>query len=48
MKTDKKVVASASIASTLYIEEALMWLLDRAMDITLAYKDSIMLLLNTL
>ena len=49
MKSDnKKVVAGAGVAGTLYIEETLLWLIDRAMDITLAYKDSIMLIFSTL
>ena len=48
MKTDKRAIASASVAGTLYIEESLLWLLDRAIDVALAYKDAITLVINSI
>lgn len=45
MKTDQKLVTGAGVASVLYIEESLLWLLDRVLDVLLAYKDTLFQLL---
>jgi len=42
MKADKKVATSAGVASVIYIEETLFWVIDRAFDVLLAYKDTLM------
>ena len=41
MKTDKKLFTSAGVASAIYIEESILWLLDRTLDVLLAYKDTL-------
>jgi|GEM_PF-3127001 len=42
MKADKKVATGAGVASVIYVEETLFWVIDRAFDVLLAYKDTLM------
>jgi len=48
MNTKPKIAASAGFASVLYIEEGLVWLVDKLFDIGLLYKDSIMLFIYSI
>jgi hypothetical protein len=45
---NKKLAATAGVAGTFNIENSLIWLLDRIMDIVLAYKDAITLILSSI
>ena len=42
MKADKKMITGAGIAGAVYIEESVLWLADRVIDLVLAYKDTLM------
>ena len=42
MKADKKLATSAGVASVIYIEESILWMIDRVLDVLLAYKDTLM------
>lgn len=42
MKADKKLATSAGVAGVIYVEESLIWLIDRVFDVLLAYKDTLM------
>ncbi|WP_185962683.1 hypothetical protein [Thalassomonas sp. M1454] len=46
MKTDKKIAAGAGLTGALFIEEALLWSLDRMFDLFLVYKDTITVLIS--
>lgn len=42
MKAEKKMLTGTSIAGMVYIEESVLWLVDRIIDLLLAYKDTLM------
>ncbi len=48
MNTKPKLAATAGVATALYVEEGLVWLIDKLFDVGLIYKDSIMLFITSI
>jgi len=43
MNTKPQIATGAGLAGVLYLEEGLVWLIDKLFDLSLLYKDSILL-----
>ena len=48
MKKEQKLATSVGVTSIFYLEEGVLWLFDRIIDLGLVYKDAIVIFINNI